>query len=173
MDPIDAMSTWVGALSRGGVLMNDLEEQGAELALAVLGEETLGELRQHFKHAAEEDVARERQGAIHACIWMANADREITQEEVERLEWMIGRSELPAPAQEALTSAIEEPMDPVDFADQLTEPGLRQLVLGLAIELAHADGRVDEREEQAYDELAEALGITEARAAEIREAVID
>lgn len=173
MDPIDAMSTWIGALSRGGILMSDLEEQGAEIALAVLGESTLVALRQHFDRAAEEDVARERQGAIHACIWMAHADREIAQEEVERLESMIAQSELPVPAQDELGAAIEEPLSPTDFSDQLTEPGLRQLVLGLAIQLAQADGRIDESEEQAFDELAEALDIPESRAQEIREAVLE
>jgi len=173
MDQVAAMATWVGALSRGGILYADSEEEGAELALEILGEDALGDLREWFASQTKDVVERERRGAIHACVWMANADRDLAPEEIEMLEQIIAGSELPPKVQEELVAAIEDPLEPTDIAEELTQPGLRELVLGLAIRLAHADHTIDPAEEQAYEELTEAFSIDEGRAVAIRRRLVE
>jgi len=172
-NPVAAMATWVGALSRGGLLIAHTEEEGAELALTVLGEDGLVDLRVWFSSQTKDVIERERRGAIHACIWMAHADREVATEEVELLESIISGSDLPPKVQEELVAAIDEPLEPEDIAEELTQPGLRELVLTLTAELADSDGRFDEDERSAYLELAEAFLVDEDRAEEIREAIAE
>lgn len=171
LDPIAAMATWVGALSRGGLLIGHEEEEGAELALAVLGEKGLAQLRRWFSGQTSDIVERERRGAIHACIWMAHADREVATEEVELLERVIASSDLPPKVREELIAAIDEPLEAEDIAEELTQPGLRELVLALTLELAYADQRFDPLEQSAYDELALAFEIDDERAEAIRQHV--
>lgn len=173
INPIAAMATWVGALARGGILLSDAEEEGAELAMSVLGEEGMINLREWFAGQTRDIVERERRGAIHACVWMAHADREVATEEVELLERIIDQSELPPKVQEELTAAIDEPLEAEDIAEELTQQGLRELVLALTLELASADHRVDAEELGAYYELAEAFEVGDERAEEIRGAVLD
>lgn len=171
-NPIAAMATWVGALARGGMLFSQDEEDGAQLALAVLGEDGLVRLREWFSSQTKDVVERERRGAIHACIWMAQADREVATEEVELLEQVIGHSDLPPKVQEELVAAIDEPLEPEDIAEELTQPGLRELMLGLTWELAVIDNRIRDEERTAHHELAEAFGVSDERADEIKEAVL-
>lgn len=173
INPIGAMATWVGALARGGLLLNDDEEEGVMLAHAVLGDERLSDLRRWFAGQTSDIVERERRGAIHACIWMAQADREVAAEEVELLEAVIEQSELPVKVQEELVAAIDEPLEPEDIAEELTQPGLRELVLALTWELAVIDNNVDDNERSAHEELAEAFEVDEARAEAIKAAVVE
>ena len=172
-DPVAAMATWVGALSRGGLLLAHAEEEGAELAFAVLGKDGLVQMRRWFAAQPGDVIERERRGAIHACIWMAQADREVATEEIELLESILSGSDLPTKVREELVTAIEEPLEPEDIAEDLTQPGLRQLVLALAAQIAQSDNRFDEQELAAYDELAEAFSIEGDRATQIREAIAD
>lgn len=171
-NPIAAMATWVGALSRGGLLFSQEEEEGAHLALRVLGEDGLVQLREWFETQTADVVQRERRGAIHACVWMVQADREVATEEVELLQQVIQHSELPPKEQEELEAAIEEPLEPEDIAEELTQPGLRELMLALTWELAVIDNRVQDEERTAHHELAEAFGVSDARADAIKEAVV-
>ena len=171
-NPISAMATWVGALARGGLLIGHEEEEGAMLALSVLGEEGLDQLRRWFASQAADIVARERRGAIHACIWMAHADREVATEEVELLGEIISHSELPPKVQEELQAAIDEPLEPEDIAQELTNPGLRELMLAMTWELAQVDNRLGDDERTAHNELAEAFGVDDERAEAIRDAVL-
>ncbi|GAB5545126.1 MAG: TerB family tellurite resistance protein [Sandaracinaceae bacterium] len=172
MNAIEAMSTWIGALSRGGVLMGYEEEEGAQLALDVLGLERLEALRAWFSSQTRDVVERERRGAVHACIWMAQADRELATDEIEFLERVIADSELPPKVQEEMSGALDEPLELEDVAEELTQRGLRELVLGLSWQLAFADGALDDDERTAHEELAEVFGVDEERAEEIREAVL-
>jgi tellurite resistance protein len=165
------MTTWIGALARGGLLIGDEEEEGALLALRVLGEERLSKLREHFASQRAEVVARERRGAIHACIFMAQADRRIAAEEIELLTQIIARSDLGAAAKKELAHAIEEPQSAEWIADEVTEPGLRELILALGWQLANSDGRLDPAEQRAHRALSDAFGVGEARSVEIAQLV--
>ncbi len=168
-----AMATWVGALARGGILMGRSEELGAELAFRVLGERGLARLREHFAKQSADVVQRERRGAIHACIWMAHADRRIVREEMDLIGRIIAHSDLPNAAQEDLEAAIVEPQDPEWFADEVTQPELRELILALSWELARIDGRLDEDEREAHRTLANVFGVSPERAKELRQIVLE
>lgn len=167
-DAVSAMATWVGALSRGGLLLGQAEEEGAELALFVLGEDELVALREWFASQPAEVVDRERRGAIHACIWMAHADRDVAPEEVELLRSIVDASELPGAVQDELIAAIDAPLDAAAIARELTQPGLRELVLALTLTLAQSDHRLDAEEQTAFEELARAFGVSSERAEAIR-----
>jgi tellurite resistance protein len=167
-----AMVAWVGALARGGLLMAHEEEVGAELALRVLGEAGLSRLRTSFASQSSHAVARQRRGAIHACIWMAQADREIVPSEIALLESIIAHSDLSANDRDELEAAMIEPQIPERFAEELTAPELRELIVALAWQLAHADGRVDDEERAAIHALCDVFEIADARADEIRRATL-
>lgn len=170
---IAAMSTWVGALARGGLLMGQGEEEGALLALRVLGEEGLSRLREAFAKRPAAEVARERRGAIHACIWMAQADREIVESEVAMLEEIIAHSDLDATERDDLEAAILEPQHPDRFSEELTQPELRELIVALGWQLAGADGRVDDDELEALFVMCDELDVSRDRAEAIRAALAE
>jgi uncharacterized tellurite resistance protein B-like protein len=145
------------------------EEEGALLALEVLGEDGLRELRSFFSKQDTETVQRERRAAIAACIWMAKADLTLAPEEDELLCKIIAQSDLPFAGQRELLAAVAQPWPPDRIAKELTQSGMRQLVLALCWQVARADDRVEESESEAYDSLARAFGIDDARAEEIRD----
>jgi hypothetical protein len=170
---MEAMATWVGALVRGGILMGHEEEMGAILAQVVLGPDGLVELRQWFASQPPEVVRRERRGAIHACIFLAQADRDIAAEEVALLERVIRHSDLPVDDERALMAAIEDPVTPQKIASELTQPGLRDLTLALSWQLAASDHDLDADEAKAHLALARAFGVSEPRLETIRKAVLE
>ncbi|MGF1464570.1 MAG: TerB family tellurite resistance protein [Sandaracinaceae bacterium] len=167
-DGIAAMATWVGALARGGILIGEAEERGARLALAVLGEEKLSELREWFAGQPADTVDRERTAAIRLCVWMAHADRVLADEEAALLRQLIARSELGPDTRGALEAEITEAPELDEPASALTQPGLRELVVALAWQLAKADGHLAEEELRALDQLAEALAVDAERVEELK-----
>ena len=166
-----AMSTWVGALARGGVVDDEDARAGEAVAAYVVGEAGLEALRAWFAGASADEVIRERRAAVEGCIWMAHADRDIHPEERHLLRQLVAFSGLPADSQDALVEAVHEPPSREGLAQRLTQPVLRELMLALSWELALADGRVDDAEASLYRALAAELSVSEARAAEIRDAV--
>lgn len=165
---VGAMITWVGALGAREPTTED-EREGEALAKAVLGDEKLAELRAFFANEAPEVVERERRAAVAACTWMARADREVSPEEDELLSRVIAQSGLPMDSQLALLATVARPWSPEKIATELTQPGLRELMLALAWRIAKADAKVDAAERKAHQALAEAFGIDEARAKELRD----
>ena len=169
MSDVAAMVTWLGGFLRGGGAEHRAAAAGEALAARVLGDEGVRELRRHLADPAR--LHAERIGAIHACIWMVRVDREVADEEAEILDAIIAGSELPWGDQQSLLAAMREPLTPARIAEQLTEPRLRELMVGLTWAIAAADGRLDDEERRGSRALAEAFGIDEARAETIREAV--
>lgn len=168
-----AMSTWVGALARGGVVEEDDEDAlaGEAVVAYVVGEGALEALRAWFAKATYEEAIRERRAAIEVCIWMAHADRDIHPEERHLLRQLVTFSGLPADEQDALVTAVHEPPSREGLPERLTQPVLRELILALAWELALADGRVDDAEASLYLTLASELEVSPDRAKAIRDAV--
>lgn len=168
-----AMTTWLGALARGGVVGIDEAEAAAGEAVAafVVGDDRLSELRDWLREADAEAADRERRAAIEACIWMAHADRTLHPEESHLLSRLVAQSGLDEDAQDALVAAVHEPPPIEGLEERLTHPVLRELILALAWELALADGRVDSAEERFYRALARRLRVPDDRAGEVREAV--
>ncbi len=165
------MSTWIGALSRGGVLLTEREQQGAMAALTLLGSKRLESLREWFAAAEPDEAQREREAAVEVCLWMAHADRVIASQERDLLEDIIAFSELPDKRQAELTAGLDEAPTLDGISARLTQPQLRGLMLALSWQLAESDGRVDATEATAYDRLAELLEVPPPEAAKIRAAV--
>jgi uncharacterized tellurite resistance protein B-like protein len=164
-----AMATWLGALSRGGVLRDGREEAGIAVAAFVVGEDRLSELRQWLASQPPDVVAREQRAAIEVCIWMAHADRDVVHEEAALLRAIVLASELDEKLREELYLEVGEPPPLGEVHTRLTHPVLRELMLGLSWELACADGRVDPVERELHDGLAKRLDVSPERAAEIRQ----
>jgi hypothetical protein len=165
------MSTWLGALAKGGLLASDHEEAGHAVAAFVVGDERLEALRAWWEAQPADVVAREKRGAIEICIWMANADRRLDPEEAHMLRAIVLESHLDEDTQDELVASIHDLPSLEGIEDRLTHPVLRELLLALAWELAAADGEIDVRERDFHVGLALRLGIDEARAREIREAI--
>ena len=161
------MATWLGALLRLGEAGAD-----ADLAIRILGPDGLDALRAWFREQPHPVVTRERVGAIHACIWMTQADRETRTAEIAALQDLIAKSELPWSEQSKLLAALHKPLTPETIAADLRQPQLRELILGLAWEMAHTDGRLDEEEQDAHQDLAAAFEVTLERSEEIRAMVV-
>lgn len=167
----DAMTTWVGTLSRAGVVPAREAEAGEAVAAFVVGVDRLEELRRFFAAAQPAEVARERRGAVEVCIAMAHSDRDVHTEERHILKELVGTAGLSADVQDELVMEVHEPTPLDGIEDRLTHPVLRELMLALAWELALADGRVDDAEAKFFSELASRLDVSEARAQEIQDAL--
>ena len=170
-DAQQAMASWLGALSRGGVLGDSMEQAGTAVAAYVVGEPQLDELRGWFGAQSADVATRERRAAIEVCIWMVHADREVDSEEVHLLKKIIGASLLDEDTQDELVREAHEPPSLRGLEERLTHPVLRELLLALCWELASADGRVAKSERDFYVGLAKRLGIDPTRAAEIQRAI--
>lgn len=170
-DAREAMTTWLGALGRGGILLGELEEHGMFAAMTVVGADALGELRQWFEAQTDADALRERRAAVEVCIWMAHADRDVADSERELLSQLIARSGLPADVRGELDAAVVDGLSIEGIEHRLTQETLRTLMLALAWELAEVDRTIDPRERASFDELAAALGVDEESARAIEAAV--
>jgi tellurite resistance protein len=166
-----AMATWVGTLARGGVLYDSDEEAGVAVAAYVVGEGRLSDLREWMRAQPADRVRREQEAAIAACIWMAQADRQLDPSERELLEEIVNHSGLDYETQERLVASIDGAPSVEGLPRTDSHPVLRELLLALAWELALADGRIDQSERDFYGELATRLEVDPARAAEVRDAL--
>ena len=167
-----AMTHWIGTLASGGIIRSAHEEAGLTVAIFVVGEDRLSELREWMVAQSRETIAREQRAAIEICIWMANADRKLDPEEAHLLKQLIGKSGLDDDTQDLLVAEVHDPPSLAGVEDRLTHPVLRELLLALSWELAMSDGSIDASEENFATGLAVRLGVDEARAAEIKDAVV-
>jgi len=162
------MATWIGTLSRGGIIREEREEAGVAVAAFVVGADDLASLREWFNEQEPTIRAREQRAAVEVCIWMAHADREVVHEEAELLRAVVLGCELGQAERTELLDSVAEPPPLSDIAERLTHPTLRELMLALGWELACADGRIDPREIELHDGLAKRLGVSAERARELR-----
>ena len=166
-----AMATWIGTLSRGGIIRDAREEAGVAVAAFVVGEDALSALREWFNEQEPEIRAREQRAAVEVCIWMAHADREVVHEEAELLRAIVLGCELGEDQRRALLDSVAEPPPLSDIAERLTHPALRELMLALGWELACVDGRIDPMEIELHAGLAKRLGVSAERSSEIRASI--
>lgn len=164
------MSSWLGALARGGVIEGEGQDA---LASFVVGEEQVAALRGWLAAQSEEVRLRERRAAIEVCIWMANVDRNLDAEEAAMLRELIGQSGLSDDVQDELVAASHDLPSLDGLEQRLTHPVLRELLLALAWELASADGRIDRAERDFYNGIGKRLEVSAARAAEIQRAIAE
>lgn len=168
-----AMASWLGALSKVGLIDQEQGDTPAVVAQLVVGEEGFGALRDFFASATPEVRERERRAAIEVCIWMVHADRRVDPEEIALLREIIGRSGLSDDVQDELVEAAHEPPSLEAIEDRLTHPVLRELLLALSWELASVDGNVARAERDFYTGLSKRLGVSPARAAEIQRSIAE
>ena len=165
---IVAIERWVGLLAAGGVL----EGKGTAVSgRAPVAKEKIDELEAWLAAQPREVRVRERRAAIEVCIWMANADRNLEADEASLLKTLIDRSGLDDDTKDLLVSEVHDPPSLSDLEERLTHPVLRELLLFLAWELANADGSVARAEAACFTGLAKRLGVSDARAEEIKAAV--
>lgn len=170
-DATRAMATWLGALAQTGVVHGADANAGEDLAVYVVGEEKLAQLRSWFALATPKEITREKVAAIEVCIWMAYADRVLDPEERDLLRVVVDASGLDDDAKAELVSATHDPPSLKNLPNRLTQPVLRELMLALAWELAQADGRISRAENDFYRGLARKLEVPDDRAEAIRTAV--
>ncbi|MEM9067039.1 MAG: TerB family tellurite resistance protein [Myxococcota bacterium] len=168
----EAMASWIGTLSSGGVLRSDLEEAGVSVATYVVGEERISELREWAMAQSPEALQTQQCAAIEVCIWMANADRKLDPEEAHFLKSIILASHLDTETQDALVAAVHDPPSLRNLEKRIQHPVLRELLIALMWELAEADGVIDKREEDFVTGLCVRLEVDAARAKELRDQVV-
>jgi len=160
------MSTWIGALTQGGVLFSDAQA-GKTVAALFIGADAVDRLRKHFADASDDVVRRERRAAVEVCIWMACADRKVTAEERQLVVDIVKGSGLPAEDRAELSGALDDLPSLSDVEGRIQCQELRELLLGLAWELALADGHLHRQEQAFLDGLVKRFAVDPMRAAEI------
>ncbi|MFK7991323.1 MAG: DUF533 domain-containing protein [Sandaracinaceae bacterium] len=169
-DQLDAMVTWVGAALQGIDLTPDQADR-SRWADTLLGEGAMDGIRAHFADQPPDQPERERVGAILACIWVAQADRVVTQEEREMLVLVVENAGVAPWRRAELLDAIDTPVDLAAITTELTHPALRELVIALGWRLAASDDDIAEEERVAMATLAEALEVSSERVTAIRAAL--
>lgn len=166
----EAIASWLGALTDGGVLSASAHA-GRAVAAYVLGEASLRRLRSDFEKLTPMQAEAEKVAVIETCLWMASCDRVVAPEEKALLMEMIQCSGLPPEGQAGLEAAIGSRPAISDIDRRIHVYELREMLLAMCWELAIADGRVDPLESGFFKGLTKRLGITEDRAREIQRAV--
>ena len=167
-----AIATWLGPLSRGGVIREAIEEEGVALAAEVIGTDQLSELREFMRQQDKVEVRQQERAAIRVCIATAHANRTISKDERELLSEIVQTAELDPDVRNELHAQIGAD-DPsiAGIENELTHPVLRELLLGLSWEVVISDGRVDDSERTFHHELAARFGTPEDRAQHIRDRI--
>ena len=166
-----AIATWLGTLARAGLVSSDHEAAGQAVAAYVVGEENLDALREWLDVQTAEVRSREQEAAIEALIHMALVDRAMHPDEEALLFAIIENADLTQAAQRGLVRRIAAPRGLDGLGERLTHPVLRELLLAMGWEMALADGRIDPAERNLYNEMSVALGVSAARANELRDAL--
>lgn len=166
-----AMTSWVGALTSGGVFRSKHEEAGVTLAAYVVGEEQMSELREWMNKQEQGTLIAAQKACIEICIWMANADRKLEPEEVQLLKALITHSQLGADDQDALVAAVHDPPSMNGIEKRVSHPVLRELMIALMWELAMSDGELAKAESDLMKGFVKRFEIEEDRAQSLRDAV--
>jgi tellurite resistance protein len=166
----DAIASWLGALTDGGVLSASATA-GRAIAAYVLGEDSLRRLRSSFERLTPEQARAEKIAVLETCLWMACSDRFVAPEEKTLLLEMIRSSGLSPDDQEMLEIEIGTRPPLVDLDHRLQIYELREMLLAMCWELAIADGRIDPMETGFFQEIRQRLEIDAERARDIQDAV--
>lgn len=161
---------WLGILA-SGMLVDHEDEEAAEAACKVVGEDKVSELREWFAAQTPETRQLVEAAVIEGCIAMMHADRDAKPEERALVERVIDSAHLDAHVRETLGKAMAKPPRVESIPTRVAHPVLRELLLVLAWELAKADGKIEESERGEYGVLAALLSVDKERAAELRKAL--
>lgn len=161
---------WLGLLG-SGLLESWEDEEAVEAAIKIVGEEQLSALREwltHLPHAAVQEIDAT---AIEVCVWMAQADGEVTDGERAHIDELIAASRLDPKTEARVREAWNRRPNLQGLADRLPHPVLRELLLVLAWQTAFADGHLNRFEQGGELLLSTLLGVSEDRAYALRRAL--
>jgi tellurite resistance protein len=105
---------------------------------------------------------------IEAAIAFAHADREVDDAERDVVARLVQLAELDDDSAKSLLDSLATRPDLAKLAQRITHPGLRELTLVIAWQVATADADIDEHERGMYGELAKRLGVEPDRAKTLR-----
>jgi uncharacterized membrane protein YebE (DUF533 family) len=164
---LDTAARWLGILSTG-LLVGNEDEVSAKVLQGAIGGPALNDLREWFQKTAPSVTRDARIAVVECCIAIVRADHTVGDAEREAVEKIILMSELDDEAQQQLAKRIDTEVSLDGIAARLPKPALAEAMLVLAWQLARADGRVQDDEAGVYGTLADKLGVTPARASELR-----
>ncbi len=170
----DVVATWVGALTRGGLLFTNTEERGVRMAVVLVGERRLAELREWFLPLSVATRLEIREAAISFCLHFFCADRVCSTEEVAFLEQVFDSCDLPLAERRqyyALLRAALVDVRKLPHAETIAEicchPVLREILLAIGWHIALGDRELSAPEEKLWLRLARLFSIPEQRAHEL------
>lgn len=170
----DVVATWVGALTRGGLLFTNTEERGVRMAVVLVGEQPLAELREWFFPLRAAQRLEIRAAAISFCLHLFCADRTCSEEEVAFLEQIFDSCDLPVEERRqhyALLRAalidVRKLPHPETIAETCSHPVLREILLAIGWHIALGDHELSAPEEKLWQRLAALFSIPESRAQEL------
>jgi uncharacterized membrane protein YebE (DUF533 family) len=163
----DEVARWLGIFTTGTLVSAD-DERSLQRAAEVLGEPRVGELREWFEATDEAEVRAAKCAVIEAAIAFAHADREVDDAERDVVARLVQLAELDDDSAKKLLDSLATRPDLETLAQRITHPGLRELTLVIAWQVATADADIDEHERGMYGELAKRLGVEPDRAKTLR-----
>ncbi len=175
---LDAVATWAGALTRGGLLFSNHEERGVRMAVVLVGEARLADLRAWFESLSEAHRLEIREAVIAFALHMLVADAVCSNEEAAFLEDLFDSCEVLGEARArlrqltflAMTDRRKLP-HPETIAETCDHPVLREILLAIGWHVILADQRTHDDELALWERIVGIFSIDDARAKEIAETV--
>lgn len=175
---VDAIATWAGALTRGGLLFSSAEERGVRMAVVLVGEARLAELRAWFEEQGVEARPAIRGAVLAFALHVLAADGECSKEEAAFLEELFDSCEVDQAEREALRELAFLAMTdrrklphPETIAETCDHPVLRELLLAIGWHIVLVDERTSDEELVLWERLAGIFAVDPERAREISETV--
>jgi hypothetical protein len=175
---LDAVATWISALTRGGLLFSHVEERGVRMAVVLVGEPELASLRQWFEPLSVERRLAIREAAIALAVHALIVDGICSEAEGAFLEEVFDACAMTTEERgrwhDLVAVAMRERRKlphPETIAEVCDHPVLREILLAVTWHVMGADGPVVEEERAAFVRLARLFTVSDDRATEIAETV--
>lgn len=175
---LDAVATWISALTRGGLLFSQVEERGVRMAVVLVGEEPLASLREWFEPLSPERRLAIREAALCLAIHALAADGVCSEAEGAFLEEVFDACAMTTEERgrwhDRVGAAMRERRKlphPETIAEVCDHPVLREILLAVAWHVMGADGSAGDDERATFARLSRIFSVEEARAQQIAETV--
>lgn len=161
---------WLGLLG-SGLVEDAMDEEAVDAAISIVGEEPLSQLREWISQQPHAVIQELDATVIEVCIWMTQADGVTTDDERAHIERLIEASRLDTATEARVRQAWTTRPHLTGLTERLPHPVLRELLLVLAWQTAHADGQVTRGEQGGEVLLSALLGVPDERAYALRRAL--
>jgi uncharacterized tellurite resistance protein B-like protein len=175
---LDAVATWISALTRGGLLFSQVEERGVRMAVVLVGEAPLASLREWFEPLSAERRLAVREAAFSLAIHALVADGVCSEAEGAFLEEVFDACAMTREERGRWHDLVAEAMrerrklpHPETIAEVCDHPVLREILLAVAWHVMGADGAAIDEERATFTRLARIFSVEEPRATQIAETV--